>query len=363
MTVKTPMRILVMAGGTGGHVFPALAVAQCLAERKVEVVWLGAEGGLECKLVPKYGYSLHAVRICGIRGRGIGQWMRAPFNVLTGIWDALGLLRRVRPTVVLGMGGYVSAPGGIGAFLRRLPLLIHEQNARAGTANRLLAPFAARIMQAFPATFRASGKLVHTGNPVRREICRLHGVAPRKQDARTPMHLLILGGSQGAACLNKALPAALALLEGKIRPQVIHQTGECHYDSVLASYAQCRVNADVRAFIDDMAEAYCWADLVICRAGAMTIAELTAAGRASILVPFARAVDNHQTANAHYLSGAGAAVLLPESECTPKALARSLASLQDNPKELVAMAKRAHERFIPDAAERIAEQCLELAHA
>lgn len=353
---------LIMAGGTGGHVFPALAVARVLRDRGFEPVWLGTRRGLEAKLVPQHRIEVEWLAVSGVRGKGMATLLLAPLTLIRAVWQSLAVMRRRRPAVVLGAGGFVSGPGGFAAWLLRRPLVIHEQNAVAGMTNRILARFARRVFEAFPGSFGAGVRAERVGNPVRREIAALAPPAQRFAQRRDRLHLLVFGGSQGAARLNATVPAALALLPVEQRPQVVHQAGERNYQEALALYAKHGVQAEVRAFIDDMAQAYAAADLVVCRAGALTVAELAAAGVGALLVPFAAAVDDHQTHNAKFLVDAGAAVLLPESQLSPEHLAAELGRLLGQGREYLGrMAQNARERAITDADVRIADACMALA--
>ena len=355
--------VLIMAGGTGGHVFPALAVAEVLRARACRVVWLGTERGIEARLVPAAGIPVEWVRVTGLRGKGLGSWLAAPLRLARALADSLRAIRRTRPDVVLGLGGFVSGPGGVAARLLGRPLVVHEQNAIAGTTNRLLARLAATVAEAFPGSFDAAVGAVAVGNPVRREIEALAGAAGLRI-ARTPRQLLVFGGSQGAALLNRVVPAALVLLPAATRPAVLHQTGPGRRDTVAADYASRGIAADVRDFIDDMAAAYAWADLAIARSGALTVAELATTGLPALLVPFAAAVDDHQTANARFLADRGAAVLLPERAATPQRLAGELETLcSADGRRLAAMGAAASRAAAPGAAERLADLCLAAAGA
>jgi UDP-N-acetylglucosamine--N-acetylmuramyl-(pentapeptide) pyrophosphoryl-undecaprenol N-acetylglucosamine transferase len=354
--------VLVMAGGTGGHVFPALAVAKELRARGVAVVWLGVPGSMESRLVPANGFPIEWVRVTGIRGKGALAWALAPLRIANAVVQAIGVLRRVKPRSVLGAGGYVSGPGGIAAWLMRIPLLIHEQNAIAGLTNRWLARLATQVLEAFPGSF---GPKVHArtiGNPVREEILNLAPPAQRfaerfaQREART--RLLIFGGSQGAQRLNAIMPEALALLSPETRPQVLHQTGERGLESTRAAYAQAQVEAQVVPFIDDMAKTYAWADLAVCRAGAMTVTELQAAGLGAIFVPFALAVDDHQTKNAAVMVGEGAARIIQERDLTATSLSVLISELCADRAKLLKMAEAARAARITDAASRLAELCI-----
>ncbi len=344
--------ILIMAGGTGGHVFPALAVAEQLREGGWPVEWLGTRAGLEARVVPAAGIPVHWIRVKGLRGKGLLRQLLAPFMVLWALAQAALVIGRVRPAAVLGMGGFTTGPGGAMAWLLRRPLLIHEQNSVAGLTNRLLAPLAHPVLEAFPGSLP---KAIHTGNPVRADIARVAFHPPDLENRRP--RLLVVGGSLGAAALNETVPAALARLEEAQRPEVWHQTGLKLIDAAREAYTAARVEVRLDAFIDDMAQAYQWADLVLCRAGALTIAELAAVGVASILVPYPHAVDDHQTGNARYLVEAGAARLLPQSEMSAERLCEELALL-NQPGRLVEMAKCARDRALPDAAKQVAAHCI-----
>ncbi|GMQ87034.1 MAG: undecaprenyldiphospho-muramoylpentapeptide beta-N-acetylglucosaminyltransferase [Gammaproteobacteria bacterium] len=352
MTVKRP--ILIMAGGTGGHVFPALAVAEQLQIQGWPVVWLGTQLGLEARVVPPTGIPIYWIRVRGLRGKGMLRVLSAPFMLIWALFQASAVLLKVRPAAVLGMGGYTTGPGGLMAWLLRRPLIIHEQNSVAGMTNRWLAPLAEPVLEAFPGSLKNA---IHTGNPVRRSIAEQPFNEPGVQSRRP--RLLVVGGSLGAAVLNEQVPAALAELEQQKRPDVWHQTGLCLIDEARQAYSAAGVEVRLDAFIEDMSTAYQWADLVLCRAGALTIAELAAVGVASILVPYPHAVDDHQTGNARYLVDAGAAVLLPNSEVTPQRLCKELALLQQ-PQRLGVMARCARIAALPDAAQRVAKACIDV---
>jgi UDP-N-acetylglucosamine--N-acetylmuramyl-(pentapeptide) pyrophosphoryl-undecaprenol N-acetylglucosamine transferase len=351
--------VLIMAGGTGGHVFPALAAARVLRERGYEPVWLGTQRGLEAKLVPQHQIEIEWISVGGLRGKGIATWLGAPFKLSLAIWQSLQVMRRRRPAVVLGAGGFVSGPGGIAAWLTRRPLVIHEQNAVAGLTNRMLARLARRVLEAFPASFPSSAHAERVGNPVRREIAALAAPEQRFAQRHGPLRLLVFGGSQGAARLNAVVPAALAMIDAQSRPMVVHQAGERHIAQARELYAKNHVEADVRAFIDDMAGAYAWADLVVCRSGALTVSELAAAGLPAVFVPFAAAVDDHQTLNAKFLVDAQAGVTIAEKELTPRRLADELQVLIDAGRaRLTEMAVRARSVAITDADVRLADACV-----
>jgi UDP-N-acetylglucosamine--N-acetylmuramyl-(pentapeptide) pyrophosphoryl-undecaprenol N-acetylglucosamine transferase len=347
---------MIMAGGTGGHVFPALAVADHLRALGWRVVWLGARTGMEATLVPKHGYEMAWVRFSGLRGKGLAAKLLLPLNLLVAFWQALRALRTQRPDVVLGMGGYIAFPGGMMAALLGRPLAIHEQNSVAGLANRVLAGVADHVLVAFPDALRNA---TFVGNPVREAIARIAPPAERFAGRNGPLRILVVGGSLGAAALNDIVPKALAQLPADVRPIVTHQSGAKHVDELRANYARAGVEANAVAFIDDMARAYADADLVICRAGATTVAELAAAGVAAILVPFPFAVDDHQTTNARYLADAGAGVLVQQRDLAPDALAGMLRGFSRE--RLLAMATKARALGKPDATRAVADVCMELA--
>jgi UDP-N-acetylglucosamine--N-acetylmuramyl-(pentapeptide) pyrophosphoryl-undecaprenol N-acetylglucosamine transferase len=349
--------LMVMAGGTGGHVFPGLAVADLLRERGWKVVWMGNPDGMEARLVPARGYEMAWVRFTGLRGKGLLRKLQLPLALLAACWQARREIARVKPDVVLGMGGYISFPGGLMARWLGCPLLIHEQNSIAGLANRVLALIATRIACGFPQTLPGG---VWLGNPVRGDIAKLPEPAARlaARPADAPLRLLVLGGSLGAAAINEMVPQGLALLPLSERPEVRHQAGAKHLGQLQENYRLAGVAADCVAFIDDMAGAYAWADLVICRAGALTVAELAAAGVASILVPFPHAVDDHQTFNARFLASAGGAILLLQNEMTPQ----SISLIRNYTRgQLFQMAERARSLAKPEAATEVAALCEELA--
>ena len=350
--------ILIMAGGTGGHVFPALAVAQVLRSREREVVWLGTRLGLEARLVPPAGIPIEWIHVGGLRGKGAATLLAAPLALALALWQAIGVLRRLRPSAVLGMGGFVSGPGGFAAWLLRRPLIIHEQNTVPGLTNRLLARVARVVLEAFPGSFRAATGARHTGNPVRAAISALAPPDIRLAGRSGPLRLLVLGGSQGALRLNQVVPEAVFRLPTRLRPQVWHQAGTRTLAVAEQAYRQAEIEARLEAFIDDMAAAYAWADLVICRAGALTVSELANAGVGAVLVPFPAAVDDHQTSNARQLVAAGAGLLVPEAELTAERLAQDLGALLDDRGRLLAMARAARAQAMPDAAERVADACL-----
>lgn len=361
-------RIMIMAGGTGGHVFPGLAVAQELRARGVEIVWMGTRKGLEAEVVPKAGIDIAWVTISGLRGKGIISWLSAPIKLARAVIQAMRIVHRYKPAAILGMGGFVAGPGGIAAWLLRRPLIIHEQNAVAGMTNRMLAPLAAKVLEAFPNTFPVKLKAEFTGNPVRSDIAALAPPEQRLQGRAGALRLLVIGGSLGAQVLNEAVPAAIAQLSLDQRPEVWHQTGKRNVDSAKSNYLNAKVEAKVEPFITDMAAAYAWADLVLCRAGALTIAELAAAGLPSILVPYTYAVDDHQTHNAAYLTNAHAAALIPQQQLTAAKLAQALqdfclSAAQCDRSRLLSMATTARHLAKPDATRKVADCCMEVAHA
>ena len=352
--------MLIMAGGTGGHVFPALAVAERLRPAGVSVTWLGTRRGLEAKVVPEAGIPLDFITVTGLRGKRLGVLLTAPVKLVQALFQSLAILRRRRPDVVLGMGGFASGPGGVAAWLTRRPLLIHEQNAIPGLTNRLLARLASRVLEAFPGSFPARTGARYLGNPVREAMASIAAPEARLAGRQGAVRLLVLGGSQGAKALNEVVPATLAAL-GDMDLEVWHQAGARHLDQTRVAYAEHGVEARVADFVTDMAAAYAWADLVVCRAGAMTIAELAAAGVGAILVPFPHAVDDHQTRNARFLSERGAAVLLPETALDKQRLADLLRELLASRERLQEMARNARAMARPGAASDVAAMCLEVA--
>jgi len=355
--------ILVMAGGTGGHVYPALAVAQALQQQSRRVVWLGTRRGLESRVVPAAGIDVEWVSIGGLRGKGMLTLLVAPFRLLLALYQSLRAVLRHRPAAVLGMGGFVSGPGGVAAWITRKPLLIHEQNAVAGLTNRLLARLARVVLQAFPGSFPAHIRAETVGNPVRAEIAAIAEPDDRYAGHEGPLRLLVLGGSQGALALNRVVPAALGALPPEQRPLVRHQTGERTIEAARAAYVENALEAELLPYIDDMAAAYAWADLVVCRAGALTVAELSAVGLPAIFVPFPAAVDDHQTANARPLAAAGAAVIVAEKDLSKETLAALLRDWLSNRDRLRERATRARQQAHPTALADISGRCLELAGA
>ena len=346
--------ILIMAGGTGGHIFPGLAVAEQMRAAGWEVVWMGARGGMEERLVPKHGYRAAWIRAKAARGKGLLQKLLLPANLLYSFWESARHIRSLRPNVVLGLGGYVAFPGGMMASLWNRPLALHEQNAIPGLANKVLAQVSDKVMAGFP---QALKNAEWTGNPVRAEIAAIASPETRFQSRQGPLRILVVGGSLGAQALNESVPKALALMSA--RPHVVHQAGEKHLDALRKHYADAGVQGELVAFIDDMARRYAEADLVICRAGAVTIAELSAGGMASILVPFPHAVDDHQTANGKFLADHGAAILIQQRDLTPQTLAQTIQRLDRS--RLLDMARKARALGKPDAARVVAERCMSIA--
>lgn len=362
----TPLNVLIMAGGTGGHVFPALAVAEHLRGRGVQVNWLGTAKGIETNLVPKAGFTLHMIRVEGVRGRGIVGLLKAPFLITKAILQALAIIRNTKSDVVLGFGGFASGPGGVAAKLLGKPLLIHEQNAVAGTTNRLLSRLATKVMSAFDGAFKNAESLgiEVVGNPVRSAIYQLPPVSERyrlRVQQQLPLRLLVLGGSLGAKAINELVPTAIAAMEMHGRPEIWHQAGMAHQETTAALYKQHQLTARVDAFIEDMADAYAWADMIICRAGALTVSELMAAGVAAVLIPLPSAIDDHQTWNARVLTNAGAAVAFVQRELTAAKLATLLLTELADRQTLLAMAEKAQQLAKPNAVVRVADLCVEVA--
>ncbi len=353
MTART---LLVMAGGTGGHVFPGLAVAHALRDEGWRVVWLGNRAGMEATLVPKHDIPMEYIQFGGLRGKGLVTKLLLPLNLLRAFWQSMGALRRVKPDVVLGMGGYITFPAGMMASLLGRPLVLHEQNSIAGLANKVLAKVADRVLCAFPDALPDSE---WTGNPVRAELATISAPESRYDHRTGPLRILVVGGSLGAAALNDVVPKALALLPEAERPVVRHQAGAKQIDQLRANYAAAGVAGETVPFIDDMAAAYADADLVICRAGAMTVSEVAAAGVAALFVPFPHAVDDHQTTNAKFLSKQGAALLVQQNELTAQGLAQTIAGL--NRVQLKDMARAARSLAKPEATRRVAEICRQMA--
>lgn len=349
--------ILIMAGGTGGHVFPALAVADVLKERGVPVVWLGTKKGIEARVVVDAGYDIRWLSVSGLRGKNKLSLIFAPFKLLRACLQALKVMLELKPVAVLGMGGFASGPGGLMAYLTKKPLLVHEQNAIPGLTNTLLSKMASTVMESFPNSFKINKPVQLVGNPVRRNIMDITAPVKRLKDRKDGINILVVGGSLGAAVLNNTVPEMKSLMQENVNINIWHQTGNRNYDETLAVYKKFNVEARIDAFIDDMSEAYHWADVVICRAGAMTISELAIAGVASILVPYPFAVDDHQTANANYLVKSEAAILMPQNELTAERLKDTVTSL--NREKILKMSEAAQQCAKPEAAEEVAKLCMQ----
>lgn len=346
-----------MAGGTGGHVFPALAVAQELRARGITVSWLGTRRGIEAELVPANQFPINYIDVEGLRGKGVVKLLKAPVLLIRALWQAVGLIRREGPDAVLGLGGFASGPGGLAAKILGLPLVIHEQNAVAGTTNKLLAKIANRVLEAFPG---ALPKGEWTGNPVRKEIEHIAEPEHRIAQGDRPLRLLVLGGSLGALAINQQIPEALALLPESLQLEVRHQCGKAHVAVTEEAYQAAAVKAQIEPFIVDMAEAYSWADLVVCRAGALTVSEVAAAGVGAILVPYPHAIDDHQTRNGEWLVKQGAAELIQQADMTAEKLAAVLGSWLGDKEKLRSMAVSARQLAKPNVAEAIADVCMEV---
>ncbi|MHB1585710.1 MAG: undecaprenyldiphospho-muramoylpentapeptide beta-N-acetylglucosaminyltransferase [Acidiferrobacteraceae bacterium] len=356
-------RVMVLAGGTGGHVFPALAVAGLLRDRGVDVIWIGTRRGIEARVVPVAGFEIEWITISGLRRESLSGWALLPVRLVFAMWQAFRIIRRRRPDAVLAMGGFASGPGALTAAIMRTPLLIHEQNAVAGFTNRWLAFVADQVLCGFPHAFGPLPGARHVGNPVRPEFFSLTAPDVRYVDFRRRLRLLVVGGSQGAAIFNRVLPEAVRLVPEALRPEVWHQSGRLQATQTENAYRAIPVEARVTVFIDNMAEAYGWADVIICRAGAMTVAEICAAGVAAILVPFPHAAADHQMANARFLGDRDAAIVLAQPEFTPRRVAELLQGFAQAPDLMRRMATLSHACASPDAAERVAQFCLESARA
>lgn len=355
-------RFLMMAGGTGGHVFPALATARMLQSKGHEVFWMGSAGGMEERLVADTDIPLTLIQVSGLRGKGKLALLMAPFRLMRALGQAFTEMRRIRPQCVVGMGGFVTGPGGVAAWLTRTPLVIHEQNAIAGLTNRLLVRFANTVLEAFPGSFDQSVVTRCTGNPVRQDLAGLPSPKNRLAGRSGAQRVLVVGGSLGAQIFNQTVPQALALMPEDQRPTVRHQCGEKHLEAAKASYEDHKVEANVQTFIKDMAEAYEWADVVVCRAGALTVSELCVAGVAAVLVPFPHAVDDHQTQNAQQMVKAGGAILVPQPKLTAESLAQILSGLAQDRNRILEMATAAKTLARADATERVVNYCLEAAN-
>lgn len=354
--------VLIAAGGTGGHVYPALAVADFMREQNIKVTWVGTEKGLEHRVVPAAGIPLEVISISGLRGKGLLNLFLVPLKLVVAIMQVIKIFTRVKPDAVLGMGGFVSGPCGIAAYILRKPLYLHEQNAIPGLTNKVLSYFATKAMQAFPGSLKTKKDIVVTGNPIRKEISEIAKPEQRMATRNDSIRLLIVGGSLGAQALNETVPQALSEIESDLLPNVWHQTGKNKLEATLENYKKVNIEAKVTEFIENMSEAYEWADLVICRAGALTVSELANAGVAAILVPYPYAVDDHQTANAKYLTDVNAAILIQQNELMPTLKDVLTELLQAGRSKLIEMAKAARELSKPDATKTVAEICLGVSH-
>ena len=350
---KILKRVLIMAGGTGGHVFPGLAIAEYLRRKAIEVYWLGTREGLETKWVGEAHIPLRFITITGLRGKGIKSQLLAPFKIVKAIWQAYRVIHEVNPDVVIGMGGFVSGPGGIASWLSRYPLIIHEQNAKVGITNKILAVFAKKILEGFPSAFSNRSKVMTVGNPVRAEIESLSPPEIRLYPPRSPFHLLVLGGSLGAKALNEMMPRVLSSLPTNKRPVIFHQTGDKHFEDTKKYYESTGIDVKLVPFVQDMASAYAWADMVLCRAGALTVAELSSAGLGAIFVPFPFAVDDHQTANAEYMVKHHAAIYIQQTDLTAERLSDIVSTFSDKPEKRLAMAKAAYQLRKANVCEKI----------
>ncbi len=358
--------VMIAAGGTGGHVFPALAVAQGLRAIDIDVVWLGTRKGIESKIVPENQFVIHFINVAGVRGKNIVSWIKAPVLLLAAVMSTISLIRKTKPCCVLGMGGFASAAAGFAAFICRVPLILQEQNSIPGTTNRLLAPLAKKIFTGFPEAFKAKTKAQFSGNPLRAALYQIDEPSVRMALDTSSLRLLILGGSLGAHALNCVLPQALAqLCRDSAIPNditIVHQTGVKDVDDVQRAYALAGIDATVTAFISDMSKAYSSADLVVARSGALTVAELAAVGVASLLVPYPYATDDHQTANANWLVNAGAATLVPQTEFSIESACRLLSALLQDRNALLNKAQQARLLATPSATQTIVNACQEFAY-
>lgn len=354
--------VLVAAGGTGGHVYPALAVADYLREKNVKVTWVGTEKGLEHSVVPAANIPLELISISGLRGKGLLNLIFVPVKLVLAVYQVIKIFLRVKPDAVLGMGGFVSGPCGLAAFILRKPLYLHEQNAIPGLTNKVLSCLATTVMQAFPNSFKGNKNIVAVGNPIRKDISELAEPEIRMAQRNQNIRLLIVGGSLGAQALNENVPQVLSEINKELQPNVWHQTGKNKLDATIEKYKAVNVEAKISEFIEDMAAAYEWADLVICRAGALTISELANAGVGAILIPYPHAVDDHQTENAHYLTNVGAAILIQQEQLIPKLKDSLTELLQAGRTKLIEMAKAARELSKPNATQVVAEICLGGSH-
>lgn len=360
MKGKNLTRILILAGGTGGHVFPGLSVAQYFRDQNIDVHWLGTQKGLEATLVPAANVSLHFINIEGVRRNGLVAKLMAPIKISRAIWQAKRIINEVKPDLVIGMGGFVSGPGGIATWLSGKPLIIHEQNAIAGMTNKILAKFARKVLQAFPNAFHANAKVMTIGNPVRQEIEAIKRPQERLGEHQGKFRLLVLGGSLGAQALNDTVPQAIAQLPQELRPEIIHQTGNKLFEVAKDNYANANIPAQVLPFIADMNKAYEWADMVLCRAGALTVAELCAVGLGAIFIPYPYAVDDHQTANANFMVKNQAAICIAQSQLTAPYLAEILREFSLAPQKRLAMANAAYALRKEKVTKNIFEICKEV---
>ena len=351
--------VMILAGGTGGHVFPALAVAHELRERGVPIVWVGTEKGIEAKVVPAAGFSLATMRVQGLRKKGFLQYLRAPFIILQAAYQSLRILLRYKPCALLGMGGFVAGPCALIGVLLRKPLIIHEQNAIVGLTNRILAPFSNVMFTGFPIKYK-NRNLEYSGNPVRKALLEIPGPEQRFAQRNGAKRILVLGGSQGSSALNNLVPDALHQLAPTLQLDVWHQTGASGLQTVQTKYSNYNIKANVEAFVDEVDHAYAWADLIICRSGAITLAEIAIVGLGAVLIPYPFAVDDHQTANARTYVAAGAAYLMNEAELDAKKLADLLANILGDSKQLLAMASAAHHLGRANASKRVADECMQL---
>lgn len=358
MAADTERNIVVFAGGTGGHIYPALAVAKELASRGYAIHWFGTDRGLESKVVPAAGFELNILKLEGMRGKSGSAGIGALGPLLKSLWAAYRIMRKLKPVCALGMGGYVAGPASIAAWLMGVPLIIHEQNSVAGTTNRMLRRFASQVLCAYPNPFPDSGAGTEVGNPVRQELLDRGLKSRYDYQGDRPLRLLIVGGSLGARAINEVVPQALALLPPSFAVKVRHQTGARNMEAVKLAYGELPdLSAEVLPFIEDMASVYDWADLVLCRAGALTVSELTIMSRPSVLVPLPHSIDDHQLHNAEWLSQRGGAYLMPQPTLTPEALAEQLKAFMSNPARLSAMAHAAGSAAQPAATQAVADLC------
>lgn len=346
-------RVLIMAGGTGGHVFPGLALARYLQKKGIDIHWLGTQIGIEAQLVPKENVSLHCIAVNGLRGKGFGTVLKSPFKLAWAFIQSCRILHHIQPDIVIGLGGFASGPGGVASWVMRYPLVIHEQNAKVGFTNKVLARFSNKILEGLPEAFQSRAKVIVIGNPVRTEIENLSPPNERFARSASPFRLLILGGSLGAKAINEMVPKALALIPKNERPEILHQTGKSHFDATKQLYLSNDLHANLVPFIEDMAAAYEWADMALCRAGALTVSELCAAGLGAIFVPYPHAVDDHQTANANYMVKHYAALCIQQANLNPAGLATVLKEYAQSPEKRLAMAEAAYRLRFNEVSEKI----------